>query len=272
MSSSPWLTLIEPREQRPVPYLQVCKFGLSFFFQPVITFFVQLLDYLSPFQKSVWNDSPHRFCFNSLSGTGSDVKAPKKPERPRSSHTANHGSLEYKHSANYNETGADSRHSSTNIPALRDGNISPSSKNSEGNPNVLTDSQSNNQNGVDTTHTGQNNKDWDSARPQVNKTNSSSSHHFRDKDSALTSPQKHREKRKHCESVDSNKHKHKKRKHTQDARFEGHRISHLVKKRNYKKEDHETDDQKKSDDYVLAKLFKKSGRFFCAQTPVYLVK
>lgn len=75
----------------------------------------------------------------------------------------------------------------------------------------------------------------------------------------LTSPQKRREKRKHCDSADSNKHK--KRKHRHDARFEGHRIPHLVKKRTYKKEDPETEGQKESDDYVLAKLFKKSGRF-----------
>uniref|UniRef100_A0A7N6FDU1 DNA excision repair protein ERCC-6 n=1 Tax=Anabas testudineus TaxID=64144 RepID=A0A7N6FDU1_ANATE len=81
-------------------------------------------------------------------------------------------------------------------------------------------------------------------------------------DSSLTSPQKHREKRKHCDSADSDKHKRKKHKHSRDARFEGHRISHLVKKRTYKKEeteDNERNEKKKSDDYVLAKLFKKSG-------------
>lgn len=77
--------------------------------------------------------------------------------------------------------------------------------------------------------------------------------------SALTSPQKHREKRKHCDPADATKHK--KRKHGHDARFEGHRIPHLVKRRTYKREDPETGGQKKSDDYVLAKLFKKSGRF-----------
>lgn len=82
----------------------------------------------------------------------------------------------------------------------------------------------------------------------------------------MMSPQKHREKRKHCESADSDKHKHKKRKHSQDARFEGHRISHLVKKRTFRKEDQEADEQKKSDDYVLAKLFRKSGRIFVLKT------
>nr|XP_020484090.1 DNA excision repair protein ERCC-6-like [Labrus bergylta] len=81
-------------------------------------------------------------------------------------------------------------------------------------------------------------------------------------DSALSSPQKHREKRKHCDSSGSDKRKHKKRKHSKDARFEGHRISHLVKKRNFNKEvgeENEADNPKKSDDYVLAKLFRKSG-------------
>ncbi|XP_051272722.1 DNA excision repair protein ERCC-6 [Dicentrarchus labrax] len=187
-----------------------------------------------------------------FAGTGSDVKAPKKPERPRPSHTANHGTHVHKHS-------------SINIPALRDGNSSPCNKNSQGEPNVPTDSQSTNHNGnisANTQHTGQNNRDWDAAQPGLKNSNSSSSHQHRDKDSTLTSPQKHREKRKHCDSADSDKRKHKKRKRTQDARFEGQRISHLVKKRTYKKgegEDNETGDQKKSDDYVLAKLFKKSG-------------
>lgn len=83
-------------------------------------------------------------------------------------------------------------------------------------------------------------------------------------------PQKHREKKKHCDVTDAgsqpsdkHKHKHKKRKHSKNAWFEGHRISHLVKKRRYKREDgedqRETKDEQKNDDYVLAKLFKKSG-------------
>lgn len=83
-------------------------------------------------------------------------------------------------------------------------------------------------------------------------------------------PQKHREKKKHCDVTDAasrpsdkHKHKHKKHKHREDAQFEGHRISHLVKKRRYKREDSEdlkeTKDEQKNDDYVLAKLFKKSG-------------
>lgn len=89
--------------------------------------------------------------------------------------------------------------------------------------------------------------------------------------SSMNSPQKHREKKKHRETPeqdtipsDGQKRKHKKRKRSDDARFEGARISHLVKKRRYKKEeDEEKEDERKnekrSDDYVLAKLFRKSG-------------
>lgn len=188
-------------------------------------------------------------------GTGSDVKAPKKPERPKPSHAVKHERNAHKHSsANQNEARSDRRHSSANIPAFKDGNISPSSKNSQGQPIIPTDSQRINQNGV-------------KVEPNVSsqQPNTSSSPQHGDKDSALTSPQKHREKRKHCDSSDSDKHRHKKRKHSKDARFEGHRISHLVKKRTFKKEegDDEAGDQKKSDDYVLAKLFRKSGTIFC---------
>lgn len=206
-------------------------------------------------------------------GTGSDVKAPKKPQRSRPSHTVNHGSHIHKRSsANQNEAGADSRQSAMNIPALKDGTTSPCNKNSPGKPNVPTDSQSTNQNDLDvepnisanTQHTRQNNSDWDAAKPAVKNSNS----HI---DSALTSPQKHREKRKHCDPADSHKHKHKKRKHSKDSRFEGHRISHLVKKRTYQKansEDNDNDEEKKSDDYVLAKLFKKSGRLFVHRSAI----
>uniref|UniRef100_A0A3P9LMK4 DNA excision repair protein ERCC-6 n=1 Tax=Oryzias latipes TaxID=8090 RepID=A0A3P9LMK4_ORYLA len=80
------------------------------------------------------------------------------------------------------------------------------------------------------------------------------------KDFSLSSPQKHREKRKHCDSAD--KRKHKKAKRSREARFEGHRISHLVKKRTLlkeKAEENTAEEQKKSDDYVLSKLLKKSG-------------
>ncbi|NWU97122.1 ERCC6 protein, partial [Upupa epops] len=75
--------------------------------------------------------------------------------------------------------------------------------------------------------------------------------------SKCTSKRKHR--------VDEPSHEsHKKRskkKHHKDARFEGERIPHLVKKKQYKWENSKEneEDAKKSDDYVLEKLFKKSG-------------
>ncbi|KAM8859292.1 DNA excision repair protein ERCC-6 [Spinachia spinachia] len=155
-----------------------------------------------------------------FAGTGSDVKAPKKPQRPMPSHAVNPGSATHKHSsANHNET----------------------------------DRQCTNQN---TQRTRQNNKDGDAVKPAVK--NSSSSHHVRDKDASLISPQKHREKRKHCDSADPDNRKQKRRKHSKDSRCEGQRISHLVKRRTFRKGE-ESETEKKSDDYVLAKLFKKSG-------------
>ncbi|XP_063347071.1 DNA excision repair protein ERCC-6 [Pelmatolapia mariae] len=192
-----------------------------------------------------------------FAGTGSDIKAPKKPEKPKPSHKVNHSSHAPKHSsATCINTGTDSTHT----PALRARSTSPCSKNSQGKQNVPIDSPSTNQDAVDIAPAGQNkNSDCDTAKPDTNTSNSASFHQHRDKNSARTSPQKHREKRKHC---DLDKRKHKKHKRCRDARFEGHRISHLVKKRTYKKsesEDNAAEDQKKSDDYVLAKLFKKSG-------------
>ncbi|XP_076021677.1 DNA excision repair protein ERCC-6 [Genypterus blacodes] len=192
-----------------------------------------------------------------FAGTGSDIQAPMKPKKPRSSHTLNHTSHTVKHSL-ANQNGG-SRYSSTNIPASSNRNSSGCSKNSQGEPNALTDTPSSNPNGLDMEpnispikqYAERNNRDLDRARP-VEQSNSASSH----KDS----PQKRNEKRKHC---DTDRHRHKqKHKRSRDARFEGQRISHLVKKRNYNKTDTEengNEDQRKADDYVLAKLFKKSG-------------
>lgn len=172
-----------------------------------------------------------------FTGTGSDVKAPKTTGRGKHSR------------ANQNER----RHSSANIPALRDGN------NSQGEANSTVDSLNTNGSGMDvppdtsanTQHITQNNGDWDGVR--------ATAPHNRDR--GLTSPQKHREKRKHCDSGNTDRHKSKKHKHSKGARFEGHRISHLVKKKTYKKEEPEDKAEKQSDDYVLAKLFKRSGGF-----------
>nr|XP_013814300.1 PREDICTED: DNA excision repair protein ERCC-6 [Apteryx mantelli mantelli] len=60
---------------------------------------------------------------------------------------------------------------------------------------------------------------------------------------------------------ESHKDKSKRKKHHKDAKFEGERIPHLVKQKQYRKEDSEEKEKglKKNDDYVLEKLFKKSG-------------
>ncbi|KFW89922.1 DNA excision repair protein ERCC-6, partial [Phalacrocorax carbo] len=72
-----------------------------------------------------------------------------------------------------------------------------------------------------------------------------------------TSKTKHR-----VETLSRESHKDKsKKKHHKDAKFEGERIPHLVKQKRYKRENSEEkeEDSKKNDDYVLEKLFKKSG-------------
>ncbi|KAM9284852.1 DNA excision repair protein ERCC-6 isoform 2-T2 [Morus bassanus] len=72
-----------------------------------------------------------------------------------------------------------------------------------------------------------------------------------------TSKTKHR-----VDMLSHESHKDKsKKKHHKDARFEGERIPHLVKQKRYKRENSEEneEDSKKNDDYVLEKLFKKSG-------------
>lgn len=219
MNCLPCLPLMGLRERRPAPYSQVSE----------------------TFDEFVWWIRSQFLTFGFDTGTGSDVRLPKKAERPRSSQAAKLSNQQHKHSSNHNETGRDSGHSSTNIPAVRHGNVPHLHETSRANTDVLTDSWGLDQNAADKLQMAQN--------------------YFKTSSSALTSPQKHREKRKHCDKSDPNKHKRKKRKRSHDARFEGHHIPHLVKKRTYKKEDPETEGQKKSDDYVLAKLFKKSGRF-----------
>ncbi|XP_063160686.1 DNA excision repair protein ERCC-6 [Candoia aspera] len=66
--------------------------------------------------------------------------------------------------------------------------------------------------------------------------------------------------RKQTSETEHRKGKLKRPKRSKDARFEGVPIPHLVKQRKYQKENsEEMQDPKKSDDYVLEKLFKKSG-------------
>ncbi|NXN29647.1 ERCC6 protein, partial [Nycticryphes semicollaris] len=74
--------------------------------------------------------------------------------------------------------------------------------------------------------------------------------------SKCTSKTKHRVD---VPSHQSHKEKPKKKQH-KDAKFEGERIPHLVKQKHYRKNSEEKEeDAKKNDDYVLEKLFKKSG-------------
>ncbi|NXG81831.1 ERCC6 protein, partial [Stercorarius parasiticus] len=71
-----------------------------------------------------------------------------------------------------------------------------------------------------------------------------------------TSKTKHR-----VDMLSHESHKDKsKKKHHKDAKFEGERIPHLVKQKRYRKNSEEKEeDSNKNDDYVLEKLFKKSG-------------
>ncbi|KAB0384189.1 hypothetical protein FD755_006106 [Muntiacus reevesi] len=78
---------------------------------------------------------------------------------------------------------------------------------------------------------------------------------------------KHKSKMKHHVAEETmEKHlgpnqKPKSSKHRRDAKFEGTRIPHLVKKRQYRRRDNENESEAKErshDDYVLAKLFRKS--------------
>uniref|UniRef100_A0A3B3WMZ2 DNA excision repair protein ERCC-6 n=1 Tax=Poecilia mexicana TaxID=48701 RepID=A0A3B3WMZ2_9TELE len=196
-----------------------------------------------------------------FAGTGSDVKVPKKPDRLKSSPFINGVSHDYRRSpGKQRESGAENR----NSLSLGHSSISPSSGNSQGKSNTPTDSRSANQNAKDIEMSNTPNmlliRDGNDSGlvERANRSPTSTScHQHRDKDRG-----KHREKRKHCDSTGTDKRRHKRRKHSRDARFEGHRISHLVKKRTFNKQENEetsTEDQKKSDDYVLAKLFRKSG-------------
>lgn len=83
---------------------------------------------------------------------------------------------------------------------------------------------------------------------------------------------KHKSKRKHDvakeetpEKCLQSKQRSKHAKHCRDAKFEGTRVPHLVKKRRYHQQNSEQAseaEERSSDDYVLEKLFKKSGNGF----------
>lgn len=195
------------------------------------------------------------FCL--LTGTGSDVKVPRKPDRLKSSVSINN-SVRHDHKRSLGkprESGPENRNSSSKeIPALED---------SQGKSDGLMDGRSTNQNpqNIEMSNSATmlpvRDDNYDSVEKAKKSPGSASCLQPRDKYKG-----KHSEKRKHRDSTDTDKHKSKKSKHCRDARFEGHRISHLVKKRTYKKEENEENStaDHRSDDYVLAKLFRKSGR------------
>uniref|UniRef100_A0A8C7YJR3 DNA excision repair protein ERCC-6 n=1 Tax=Oryzias sinensis TaxID=183150 RepID=A0A8C7YJR3_9TELE len=180
-----------------------------------------------------------------FAGTGSDVKVTKKPARPKPTNNHSHSS------ANQREAAPTRKRSSSEDTALfKSGASLPT----QGKSSTFTDCKNIDQNGSveETTIPEKNNNKEPHGSVLLN--------HHQHKDFSLSSPQKHREKRKHCDSAD--KRKHKKAKRSREARFEGHRISHLVKKRTLlqeKAEENTAEEQKKSDDYVLSKLLKKSG-------------
>ncbi|XP_050815931.1 DNA excision repair protein ERCC-6 isoform X3 [Gopherus flavomarginatus] len=76
-------------------------------------------------------------------------------------------------------------------------------------------------------------------------------------------PHKRTSKTKHSMdtlTLEGHKNNPKKPKHHKGARFEGERIPYLVKQKQYRKDNQEEEEeQKKNDDYVLERLFKKSG-------------
>ncbi|EMP26566.1 DNA excision repair protein ERCC-6 [Chelonia mydas] len=76
-------------------------------------------------------------------------------------------------------------------------------------------------------------------------------------------PHKRTSKTKHSMdmlTLEGHKSNPKKPKHRKGARFEGERIPYLVKQKQYRKDNQEEEEeQKKNDDYVLERLFKKSG-------------
>ncbi|XP_037353064.1 DNA excision repair protein ERCC-6-like isoform X2 [Talpa occidentalis] len=90
--------------------------------------------------------------------------------------------------------------------------------------------------------------------------------HFSEKEQMGNNFYKHKSKTKHSMAEEETlkkplRPKQKPKKHRRDAKFEGTRIPHLVKKRQYQKQEHENEKETKersNDDYVLEKLFKKS--------------
>lgn len=70
------------------------------------------------------------------------------------------------------------------------------------------------------------------------------------------------------------KHQGKEKRRKKDAKFEGERISHLVKQKPFNKEvkEEQEDNRKTSDEYVLEKLLKKSGRCWPEMCIIFCIK
>uniref|UniRef100_A0A8C1S2P9 DNA excision repair protein ERCC-6 n=1 Tax=Cyprinus carpio TaxID=7962 RepID=A0A8C1S2P9_CYPCA len=105
----------------------------------------------------------------------------------------------------------------------------------------------------DTTSLSENRKLYLSQQLSNNNASGSSKDH-----SPANSPQKHREKKRHCETPekdtlpsDRHKCKHKKRKHSEDAKFEGCHISHLKKSGIHSIMKHDTIMEALKPDYVI---------------------
>ncbi|KAK6293370.1 hypothetical protein J4Q44_G00356960 [Coregonus suidteri] len=230
-----------------------------------------------------------------FAGTGSDVQAPKKPVRPRSNHrhsVTNHNvsstgggtipspsprpgdrttPLRSNISLDRNNRLTDSQEA--NQGEAREGPDIPidqsktdcdtqHSREEGSNAHIHTDPDRDTNSNLPHKHREHSHTNSPSPSTQKHREKKHSSHKHRDSQGPGSSPYKHREKRKHCDSTaEGPKNKHGKQK---QAKVEGHRISYLVKKRSYKgqeerEEQPEKQDQRQSDDYVLAKLFKKSG-------------
>lgn len=172
------------------------------------------------FVDTVHNSSELLFFFYHFIGTGSDVQVPKRHKTSRPSQVTSRPS--HSHSSAFCDQDQESTSLSGNRNATSVNGLSNNS--ASGSPNNNLEPHSN-----------------------ADRLTNSTSNDL----SSTNSPQKHREKKKHCEMAekdtlpsDGHMRKHKKRKHSEDARFEGCRISHLVKKKRYTKELKEEEDRK----------------------------
>ncbi|KAG7254345.1 hypothetical protein CRUP_036675 [Coryphaenoides rupestris] len=166
-----------------------------------------------------------------FAGTGSDVKAPIKPERPRaSSHRANHAKHAHKHSrANGQNQASPSTQSQTLTPsgalkAEEEENTDASLRNPQAHPNGLADSTSVTENTVVAVSSSSASPPGSQQDPAGATPTPPGRQNHRDHRADSGRPHKHREKRKHCDSSDK---RHRKKKKKGEAHVDGQRISHL---------------------------------------------